>query len=620
MAIVLQVREVRDAIYRAAGGPASAGEGERSTALLGDLFHQIFADLVGADAQKNFRAALDNAEPQADQWRLALVHHTYHRLVEPRLRTHQPLLHGVASQVLTFWEAVKEMCGWLSDALWQAHECGFLLAEVSPLVSAEQPLCLEVREAGWTETVRLTGSADSVWTIPATGRWCLIELKTGRTSPEADLGQACLYHWMLRESGKGDWGTLALISFEPTRRERLFSAGDLGKAQDRLKDLIGRMAGVLPDQQPPPTAHRPLPEAMPEHLKLGEQLVRTLKGYGLEVELDGPPLVGPTFLRYPIALGKRVTLNAVERLSRSVQAHLKVDAPPRVGMEGRRVVIDLQRPDRQIVSFSQIRNQLPERDPLTGCACATLGVDIAGNLRLADFTEPENAHLLVAGTTGSGKTEWLRSAVAGLLATNTPATLRLVLIDPKRNAFQRLQDSPFLYSPLVYPEDQSVARILESLADEMETRYRLMSEVGSDSLVDYIRHTGIAIPRIFCICDEFANLLLGDREERRALEQQVHRLGQKARAAGIHLILATQQPSREIIRGPLASNIPARVGLKMNSAIESRMLLGCPGAETLLGRGDLLFKCIGEPIRLQSAYLPSEEFDQVLSGTRPATE
>jgi DNA segregation ATPase FtsK/SpoIIIE-like protein len=327
-------------------------------------------------------------------------------------------------------------------------------------------------------------------------------------------------------------------------------------------------------------------------------------------------MVGPTFLRYPIALGKSVTLNAVERLDRSVQAQLKLDAPPRVGLEGRRVVIDVQRADRQLVRFSEIRSQLPAREPLIGCAQVPLGVDIAGRLHMADFREPENAHLLVAGTTGSGKTEWLRSAVAGLLATSTPETLRLVLIDPKRNAFQMLQNSPFLYRPLVYPEDESVTAVLGILVEEMEARYRKMSESGSDCLIDHIRRRGVPVARIFCICDEFANLLQGDRESRRALEEQVHRLGQKARAAGIHLILATQQPSREIIRGPLASNIPARVGLKMTSAIESRMLLGTGGAETLLGRGDLLFKCIGDPIRLQSACVLSDELAELASTLR----
>jgi len=640
MAVTLQVRDVRAAIYQAAGGPQSAGTGEPSTALLGRLFHEVFADLVGEDGRKNFRAALEDAEPRSCKWRAALVGHTYQQLVGPRLRQHQAVLHHVTDRVLNFWDAVQELCHWLADLLWKERERGVLIPSLGALVSVEQPLCWELREPGWADAVRLTGVADAVWRIPETDRWCVIELKTGRTSPEADLAQACLYHHlyhqMLSSSGQNSSGTLVLVSFEPQRHERLFEAEKLNHAQDRLKTLIGRLAGVLPEphsiinlqpgRQPEPTKSAVVsPSVTPpegqlkpaepsaEHLELGKQLVKALREYGAEIRLDGPPIVGPTFLRFPVTLGPRVRLAAVEKPVKELQFRLKLDAPPRVGTEKGRVVIDLQRPDRQYVLFSQIRAQLPERDPLLGCSKIPLGVDIDGQLQMVDFAQPENAHLLVAGTTGSGKSEWLRSAVAGLLVTNTPDTLRLLLIDPKRNAFQMLRDSPFLRRPLVFPDEQPVVEVLEELVEEMEERYRAMSETSSDCLADHVRRTGRPLPRIFCICDEYADLLLGNRQQRRALEEQITRLGSKARAAGIHLILATQQPSREIIKGVLDATIPARVGLKTQKAIESKMLLGYAGAEALLGRGDLLFRCIGEPVRLQSAYLPVEEMAQVFS-------
>jgi DNA segregation ATPase FtsK/SpoIIIE, S-DNA-T family len=118
-----------------------------------------------------------------------------------------------------------------------------------------------------------------------------------------------------------------------------------------------------------------------------------------------------------------------------------------------------------------------------------------------------------------------------------------------------------------------------------------------------------------CVCDEYADLLTRGRDERKLLEEQIGRLGAKARAAGIHLVLATQQPSRDVVKGTLDANIPARVGLKTQSAIESRMLLGESGTEHLLGNGDLLFKDIGEPRRLQSVYLPPEEREAIFSQT-----
>jgi DNA segregation ATPase FtsK/SpoIIIE-like protein len=209
---------------------------------------------------------------------------------------------------------------------------------------------------------------------------------------------------------------------------------------------------------------------------------------------------------------------------------------------------------------------------------------------------------LVAGTTGSGKTEWLRVAIYGLIRSNTPKTLRLVLIDPKRTAFNEFADSPYLMTPesLVFPDGQPVGDVLKELVQEMERRYVLFQKAGVDNVNQFTGSTRQLLPRIVCVCDEYYALIAGDSKKRKELEMQVSLLGAKARAAGIHLILATQQPSREVVKGVLDSNIPARVGLMMVKREESKMLLGQAGAENLLGKGDLLFRDIGDPIRLQA--------------------
>jgi S-DNA-T family DNA segregation ATPase FtsK/SpoIIIE len=622
MAVLLQVREVREALYLA-GGAAGTGEGAPSTALLGRIFHEVFAELVGPDPQANLRAALADADPDPGRRLATLVDHAYGRLVGPRLRRDQANLHHQAGPVLGFWQAVQELCGWLAGLSLPAGQ-----------ITPEEPLAWELREPDWTDVVRLTGVADAVLRVPGTGRWCVIELKLGRTAPEADLAQACLYHQMVAgsaiqrpaaETGTDSMsGSLALVSFEPRLRERLIDPGELGEARRTLVDLIGRLAGVKPPDRPATPARPAVPEksattaSAPDHAALGKQLVRVLEEYQAPVALDGPPIVGPTFIRFPVTLGPRVKLDAVRRLANEVRVRLGLEAPPFIGIDRHRVVVDLQRRDRQDVRFAEIRPQLSAGDPPPGGARVPLGVDLEGRLRLADLAKPEHAHLLVAGMTGSGKTEWLRSAVAGLLAANTPETLRLVLIDPKRNAFHPLRDSPFLHAPIVYPDEQPASEVLARLADEMEARYRAMGRTGSDTLAEHVRRTGEPVPRIVCVCDEYADLLRRGRPEREALEQQVFRLGAKARAAGIHLILATQQPSREVIKGALDANIPARVGLRMEKAIESRMLLGDSGAEQLLGRGDLLFRDIGDPVRLQSAYVPDDEFRLIAAGSRPA--
>jgi DNA segregation ATPase FtsK/SpoIIIE, S-DNA-T family len=619
MSVTLQVRDVREQIYRAAGGRAGAVEGRPSTALLGRLFHEVFADLVSGDTRLNFRAALDDAGASREEWQSALVAHAYRRLVGPRLREHQAHLHHVSIQVLDFWQAVQSLCAWLADGLWRAREYGYSLEEVGRMLRAEQPLSWTVREPGWSDEVHLVGVADAVWQTPVTERWCLLELKTGQTAPEADLAQACLYHQMLAASGVDRWGTLALVSFTPERREELYSAEKLKAVRADLITLIGRMAGVLPEQHETGGENTVSGSSAPpaevrsaEHLALRERLIEAFVEYGVRVELSEWPVVGPVFLRFFVTPGARVTPAKVRNLAEPLQVRLGLDAPPRVGIEGGRLVLDLQRRDRETVYFSSIRDQLPAPADaadaaLVGSARVPVGVDLGGALRLADFAEPDNAHLLVAGTPGSGKSEWLRSAIAGLLLTNTPDTLRLLLIDPKRNAFQMLADSPFLRRPLVFPGEHDAVEVFADLVAEMERRYQLMAATKSDTLADHVRRAGQPTPRIFCVCDEYADLVLGDRQQRREIETLIARLGQKARAAGIHLILATQQPSREIIKGTLDATIPARVGLKMQKAIESKMLLNEAGAEHLLGRGDLLFKCIGDAVRLQSPYLTKEE-------------
>src|SRR5215470_6169740 len=261
---------------------------------------------------------------------------------------------------------------------------------------------------------------------------------------------------------------------------------------------------------------------------------------------------------------RRVTINAAQRYVQRVQARLGLPPPPRVSLEAGRPAIDMQRPDREFVYFAQIRDQLPPVDEMFGNALAPVGIALSMRLRLADFAQPENAHLLVAGTTGSGKSEWLRAAVAGLLLTNTPNALRFAAADPKRNAFRLLRDSPFLYGDMAYEEDETLA-LLERLVEEMESRYGRMAAAGADTLRDLIRRDNQCRPRVFFICDEYGFLMAGEMKTRKEMERLVKKLGNKARAAGIHMILATQQPSRQVITGPIQTNINARVGLRLQS-------------------------------------------------------
>lgn len=606
MAVTLQVSQVRKEIYNLAGRAQSLGNGLGSTALLGNIFHDVFAELVGDDHQLSYQRVIENAALSREDWAAALIKHTYQKLIGPRFRQNQAALSLVPYQAMICWDAVQGMCRWVAGLLWEAHEKGLSLTQ--SLLTVEEELSWELRDPDWNDSVRLVGRADAIFRLPGKEDWCLIELKTGQTAPEADLAQACLYHQMLQSSGKSSVGTLALVSFQPHKRELILPAERLVEAQSSLRHLIGKLAGVT--RESPLLVSDPV---KPDYLSLGRDLEHAFAEYSVNIKAN-TPIVGPTFLRFPIELGRKVVVNALRRHVEEVQVRLHLDGLPRISNEGGRLSIDLQRRDRQTVYFADIQAQLPPADQLSGNARVPIGVGLDGKLQLADFSQPENAHLLVAGTPGSGKSEWLRSAVAGLLLTNTPETLRLAIADPKRNAFQELAGSPFLYDQLAYSQ-QEAFRLLELLVDEMESRYLKMGEVKADKLADYIRLTGRSLPRIFFVCDEFADLTMGERKACQALESLVRRLGAKARAAGIHLILATQQPSRKITSPAILAVITAKIVLRMQS-IESRMLLSDSSAVSLLGKGDLLYKCIGDPVRLQSPYLPGDELARIFGSSK----
>jgi DNA segregation ATPase FtsK/SpoIIIE, S-DNA-T family len=608
MARLISVREVREGLYRAAGGPEGAGTGEASTALLGQWFHEAFAALCGSDPYLSLETALAGSRDHVKEQAATLKRHVFRHLIGPRLPRYHSHLVDSTPALLAFWEAMGDLCLWLAVMRLEAA-----CSRERLCIAGEEDLAWEFQEPGWTHAVRLIGQADAVVRRPRQAQWCVVELKLGRGQPEADLGQACLYYTML--AARGDHalqrGSLALVSFTPRLKTRIFAPPELEQALPSLKALIGRLAGVLPDERSfvaTVDTAGPAPADNTRYADLADRLLKVLREFGAPAKLCGSVVAGPAFLRIPIEPLRGIKVAKIQSTAPEVQNRLKLDAPPFITLERGRLCVDLQRPDRQSVTLPEYRDQLPKPDPLLGNGRVPIGIDLENRLHSADLAEALHAHILVAGTTGSGKSEWLRAALSGLLLTNTPQTLRLVLIDPKRQAFSELGRSPFLRDgkALVFPDERDVTEVLDDLCEEMEERYREMQAAKADNLAELARRVGRPLARIVCVCDEYADLVSRGRQERRAVEDRIVRLGQKARASGIHLILATQQPSREIIKGALDSNMPCRIGLKMQKALESRMLLETGGAENLLGNGDLLFRDIGAPRRLQGLWVPPE--------------
>jgi len=637
--IQLSVADVRAALMRASG-PNATGSGEPATLLLGRLFHEVFADLVSTDPNRSGLKIVAESGTDVQRRKDQLLDHTWQRLLAPRLRRNAAVLQDSSAQVLTLWNATRNLTDWLSEIVSELIEHRPSLRgtweELEKLLQAEVPLKCELREPGWQEPVTLIGFADSVLRVPDRDSFCAVELKLGRATPVVDLGQAALYHLILaRSTAVGRRSALALMRFSPDLEEHLVESDALKPALQRLLDLIGRLAGVIrqpsiastepADERPSPNKHtEPTstkaevhettsvadePEPSP-YVELGKRLVRAYREHGISLDVRDEPGVGPRFLRFDVRLASGMRLEGVRKRTREVQHRLALATEPMVVHESGHMYIDIERPDPQTVLFESIATELPPVDPIYGSAKILVGVDASRRLRFADLASSGRSHVLAAGTTGSGKSEWLRMMLASLIASNTPDTLRIATLDPKLAAFNDLQQSKYLWRKNAYwipGEGRDASELFQDLIEEMNRRYQLTRQTGTDNLKSHVEKTGKPLARIVCVCDEYFALISESKSEKSQIEAAVSLLGAKGRAAGIHLVLATQQPSRATISGAIQANLPCRVALMLGNPIESKMILNAPGADRLTGSGDLLYKDFGDPVRLQAPYLTEEE-------------
>lgn len=237
------------------------------------------------------------------------------------------------------------------------------------------------------------------------------------------------------------------------------------------------------------------------------------------------------------------------------------------------------------------------------------GKGSSGETKVNDLTQMP--HLLIAGSTGSGKSVFINSLLSCLIMQNTPETLRLVLIDPKRVELTPYNGIPHLISPVLVETDRVVA-VLKALIQEMQNRYRKMEEVGARNIISYNQQSDQKMPYLLIAVDELADLMMTSSFD---IEQALCRLAQLGRATGIHLIIATQRPSVDVITGLIKANFPSRISFSVTSQIDSRTILDSMGAEKLLGKGDMLYLARegSKPERIQGAFLADKEIKDVVN-------
>ena len=344
---------------------------------------------------------------------------------------------------------------------------------------------------------------------------------------------------------------------------------------------------------------------------------KTMESFGINV-IMGEVNVGPTVTQYTFTPPAGVKLNKITgldtNLALSLAAHpIRIEAP----IPGKSAV-GVEIPNKKIATV-RLRDVLssPEiskkKEPLT----FVLGRDVSGIPMSADLAAMP--HMLIAGATGSGKSVMINALLTSLLYRNSPAEMKLILVDPKRVELGLYNEIPHLLTPVIVEPEKCISALKWAVA-EMERRYKRLAEVGNRNIVEYNRaHKDDSLPYIVIVIDELADLMVLAAAD---VETLIVRLAQMARAVGIHLVLATQRPSVDVITGVIKANIPARLAFSVASQIDSRTILDQMGAEKLLGKGDMLFSSPDfiKPRRIQGVYIDEKETKSITDYLRSVRE
>jgi S-DNA-T family DNA segregation ATPase FtsK/SpoIIIE len=532
------------------------------------------------------------------------------------------------------WNPIRTLAGGLAVGGGAARDAAARLAEKSRAAAAAAAAAAEARRAQaevdespeWTGPE--TGEDDEARAEVEAGLW---EVPEPEDEPDGELEDATAGALAASRSG-GDQDGPADPGMEAEP-----DPDDLPDPADP-RDLEG---GALPDVDLLTESDAEDRADMERQLDaLGQVLVEKLRTFNVQCELGGRT-TGPVVTQFEVVPAPGVKVNRIANLDADLALamrapSIRIVAPiPGKGAVG----VEIPNPQPELV---QLRGILEAREfsRAKGVLPLALGKALTGKPYVADLAKMP--HLLIAGATGAGKSVCINTIITSLIYKHTPATLRLLMIDPKMVELSAYGDLPHLRHPVV-TDPQDAAGVLKWAVLEMERRYMLLKENGARSIAEFNRKVqdGVTLrryrpvgaeghpdryiyrdgplPYLVVVVDELADLMMQVQSE---VERPLAQLAQKARAIGIHLIVATQRPSVNVITGLIKANFPTRIGFRVASKTDSRTILDMNGAESLLGNGDMLFLPPGqsEPARIQGAFLSTEDTEHLLDWYRSVAE
>ncbi len=390
-------------------------------------------------------------------------------------------------------------------------------------------------------------------------------------------------------------------------------AASLGSELDKGSDPS---IPQFPDWKYPPLSLLADPVFTPQdeelHKKNAGIIEETLESFGIESEVKKVS-IGPTVVQYALGIRIGTKVSKIKNLESDIALALatadnnvRIEAPiPGTSLVG----IEIPNPTPNFVYIKDMMNELRKADKKPELPLI-LGRNVAGKPIIKDLAKAP--HLLVAGATGTGKSVGINSILSGLLMTKSPDELKLILVDPKMVELAPYNDIPHLLTPPI-TDMELVVNALQWAVEEMLRRYRMLKQLGAKKLAEYNERMGYnAMPYIVIVIDEMADLMLSTGND---VESKIQRLTQMARAVGIHMILATQRPSADVITGIIKANVPSRIAFSVSSGIDSKVIIDQTGAQSLIGNGDMLYKApeMLKPLRVQGAFTSTNDSENVVT-------
>jgi DNA segregation ATPase FtsK/SpoIIIE, S-DNA-T family len=428
---------------------------------------------------------------------------------------------------------------------------------------------------------------------------------------KTDLLQAVIYAALLQSTRRGLPISARLEYYEPQLHVITQSPEEVKKLFDELvaPTLAELAVGFFSSPQEAVSAV-PTSARKRSSTDFGSEIVTAYRTYGVSVEMVDRS-EAPQLIRYRLRMGEGVKFNQIEQHSTNLKIALSLPSEPVISAGPGFVFFDVAKTQPDRVAWSDLISDREFRQHQSSTAFP-LGIGIDNKPIIADLSDPNMAHALVAGTSGSGKSEFLKTVVATLATRNLPAQLKFSLIDPKRLTFGMIRNSPYLKSPVLFSLKEALACLADA-ADEMDRRYEILLQEGLTKLSDRFALGKKDIPFYILVFDEFADLVHSGREEKKKFETMVARIAAKGRAAGVHLVVATQRPDRETVTGLVKANLLLKVCFRVTNSVNSTIVLDQPGSEKLLGRGDFFCHRGNGLERGQASLISQQEFLDVFA-------